>query len=88
MAKTDKRTQIYLSARQHREAMEYARRSGTSLAGVVREAIDRYLAQVGEEADWTDDPVLDLVGDLTLPPIEGDDLDEAIDASVYDEDRA
>lgn len=84
MAKTDKRTQIYLTARQHRRAMEYARRSGTSLAGVVREAIDQYLDAAGSEVDWEDDPALALVGSMALTPIEGDDLDDAIDASVYD----
>jgi hypothetical protein len=85
---TEKRTQIYLSATQHRAAVELARRRGVSLAAVVREALERYLESdaQAEEVDWSDDPALALVGALSLPPLhEGEDLSDAIDRSAYDE---
>jgi hypothetical protein len=85
MTNADKRTQIYLTADQHRRACEYARRQGSSMASVVREALDRYLAAAATEADWSEDPALDLIGALELPAIDGDDLDEAINRSVYEE---
>jgi hypothetical protein len=85
---TEKRTQIYLSAAQHKAASDLARRRGVSLAAVVREALERYLeteAQEGE-VDWTGDPALALLGALSLPRLpEGEDLSEAIDRSMYDE---
>ena len=87
MSKTEKRTQIYLTAEQHRAAMEMARKKGTSMAGVVREALSRYLVSDNASSlSWEDDPVFDLVGALELPPIDdGLSLNDAIDSSVYDE---
>ncbi len=85
MSNTDKRTQIYLTSDQHQRATAYARKRSSSLASVVREALDQYLASAEEEVDWSGDPALDLVGGLELPPIEGDDLDEDIDRLVYEE---
>jgi hypothetical protein len=85
---TEKRTQIYLSAAQHKAASELARRRGVSLAAVVREALERHLESEARahEVDWTDDPALALVGALSLPPLgDGEELSDAIDRSVYDE---
>lgn len=92
MAVTERRTQIYLSEEQHEAATRLARQRGTSLAGIVREALDCYLASNADRgaAPWADDPVSALAGSLELPPLPGDgasdaDLVEAIDRSVYDE---
>lgn len=86
--RTEKRTQIYLSAAQHKAASELARRRGISLAAVVREALDRYLEGEARahEVDWADDPAFTLLGALSLPPLRGgENLSVAIDRSVYDE---
>jgi metal-responsive CopG/Arc/MetJ family transcriptional regulator len=40
-----KRTTVFLDDKLLREAQRYARRTGTSFATVVREALARYLAQ-------------------------------------------
>src|SRR5437870_5015817 len=88
MAKrTEKRTQIYLMAEQHEAAMRHARKRGGSLAGVVREALTRYLASAeDDEADWTNDPALALAGSIELPPRPaGEDLNDFIDRIVYDQ---
>jgi hypothetical protein len=90
-ARTEKRTQIYLTAAQHRIASALARDRGTSLAGVVREALDEYFArrQDGVGVTWDGDPALALVGALPLAirsPEES--LDDAIDRAVYEEDTA
>jgi hypothetical protein len=89
MKATDKRTQIYLTEAQHRAAMTLARRRGGSLAGVVRNALDRYLiaAVHHAEATWDSDPSYALIGTLPLPerPARAA-LAEHIDHTVYEED--
>jgi len=93
MAVTERRTQVYLTEEQHAAVTRVARERGTSLAAVVRDALDRYLATDGARsaAPWQEDPLRDLLGTLELPPLadggSGDaDLVEAIDRSVYDQD--
>lgn len=90
MSLTEHRTQIYLTAGQYVAAKKLAARRGLSLAGVIREALTEYLAVAEEEggaANWVGDPLTGLVGACELPPVPPDeeDLDEAIDRSVYDE---
>lgn len=89
MPVTEHRTQIYLTARQHQAAKRLAARRGLSLAGVVREALSEYLAAAERDtpaARWAGDPAEKLPGLGELPPLAaGDDLDEGIDATVYDE---
>jgi hypothetical protein len=91
MAVTERRTQIYLTEDQHEKVTRVARERGMSLAAVVREALDRYVAAGGgrSAAPWAQDPALALLGSLELPPLAGDgdaDLVEAIDRSVYEQD--
>src|SRR5688572_30228357 len=84
----DVRTQVYLTAEQHRAAMELGRRSGRSLASLVREALDAYLAQSpGDRADWADDPAMALIGTFSGKPRQRprEALDEAIDRELYGE---
>lgn len=84
---TERRTQVYLTAEQHREALAAAKRRGISLAGVFREALAQYLASDRERSAscWEGDPALSLVGALELPAPAPDDLDEAVDSAVYGE---
>src|SRR5262249_56743104 len=59
-----------------------------SLAGVVRDALDRYLDDAGHEADvsWDGDPAFALIGTLALPdPADRGPLSEYIDQTVYEE---
>lgn len=58
-AATEKRTQIYLTAAQHSAAMSLARHRRTSFAGIVREALDRYLAgeSAGSGPTWGEIPL-------------------------------
>lgn len=83
-----RRTQIYLTDAQHRAATRLARRRETTLAAVVREALDRYLAG-GERGrvSWEDDPALGLVGRVDMPalPEVAAEANEAIDAIVYED---
>jgi predicted transcriptional regulator len=44
------RTQVYLTADQRRRLDELARRRGTTLARLIREAVDRYLETSGPSA--------------------------------------
>ena len=45
------RTQVYFSAEQRRRLDERSRREGKSLAEVVREAVDAYLAEEATDID-------------------------------------
>ena len=85
MAVTERRTQIYLSEEQYQAAVRVARERDSSLAAVMREALDRYLAAATPQsaAPWATDPIRTLAGSLDLPPLGDDDLNEAIDSSVY-----
>jgi hypothetical protein len=60
-----RRTQIYLTAEQHRELLRLAARHHTTMAGVLREAVATYLVCQDED----DDPLLDVIaiarGDVT-----------------------
>src|SRR5262245_16154138 len=88
MKATEKRTQIYLTAAQHRAAMALARRRGGSLAGVVRQALDRYLVDAvhDDEATWDSDPAYSLIGTLALPERSAQvSLAQHIDQTVYQE---
>src|SRR5262249_48839807 len=77
-----------LTAAQHRAAMALARRRGGSLAGVVRHALDRYLADAvhDDEATWEGDPAYELIGKVMLPGrAAARSLAEHIDETVYEE---
>jgi hypothetical protein len=88
MGATEKRTQIYLTGRQHRAAMALARRRGESLASVVRQALDSYLADEvhDAEANWEGDPAYALIGGLALSSGSNPaSLPEDIDHVLYEE---
>jgi Arc/MetJ-type ribon-helix-helix transcriptional regulator len=54
------RTQISLTSSQARELRRLARTRGTSMAALIREAVDRTYGQADEEARWH--RALDAVG--------------------------
>lgn len=54
------RTQISLTARQARELRRLARARGTSMAALIREAVDRTYGGADEEARWR--RALDAIG--------------------------
>ena len=57
------RTQIYLSIDQHRRLKDMVRASDKTMAGLVRDAIDLYLAEINQPQVFSsDDPILELVG--------------------------
>ncbi len=92
MALTERRTQIYLTEEQYQEATNLARKRGSSLASVVREALEEFLSRATQiqMAPWSQDPASGLVGSVQLPILPSDgqsipDLDEAIDRSVYEQ---
>ena len=68
MAVTEKRTQLYLSAEQHTAVLRAARKRGTSMTWIVREALAEYLvrpaALAGEDHI---DPLADLIGFVEGP---------------------
>lgn len=59
------RTQIYLEPAQHRALEREARRRGSSISELIREAIDRWLDRRAQ-AGWEDDPITALVGKIPL----------------------
>ena len=85
---TEIRTQIYLTADLHDRAKQLARQKETSMAGVIRDALERYLKEEESPggASWINDPLFKIVGAGELSPRpEGMDLNEFIDRVVYED---
>ncbi len=59
---TERRTQVYFPSKLHCQLKEAARRRGVSMAEVVRQAVDQYLAETPSEKDWASDPIHRIVG--------------------------
>ena len=73
-----RRTQIYLEEEQSQRLYELAAAQRRSAAAVVREAVDRYLAEVDDTPD--DSPIWEFVGSVkNLPP----DAAEKHDRDLY-----
>jgi len=62
------RTQVYFSGEQRRRIDAVARREGKSLAQVVREAVDTYVAQASPELDAVLDESFGSMPDLRVAP--------------------
>ncbi len=62
------RTQIYLTAEQRAAIDEKVKREGKSLAWVVREALDQYLAPKPVEFQAILDRTFGTIPDLEVPP--------------------
>jgi hypothetical protein len=52
------RTQIYLTVRQHGDLVRLAEQHHTTMAAMLREAVESYLARTDDDRD----PLLDVVG--------------------------
>ena len=61
------RTQIYLTEDQRRQLDTRGRRSGTPLAGMIREAVDAYLADDRADLDTALDETFGTLPNLELP---------------------
>lgn len=62
MAVSEKRTQVYFPLELYRKVEKKARRESKSMASVVREAVEKYVAEEEKEIDWENDPFFKLVG--------------------------
>lgn len=83
MSKTEVRTQIYLTEHQHRELRRVARERDTSMAQIVRDAVDGFLADVGgvdqlDDEAFRNDPIWRL-------PTQARDFGQADTARNHDD---
>jgi len=62
------RTQVYFTEEQRRQLDARAEREGKTLAEVVREAVDAYLAQAPPELAVVLDETFGSMPDLEVPP--------------------
>jgi hypothetical protein len=62
------RTQIYLTPEQRAAIDAKIKREGKSLAGIVREALDQYLAPKPADLDAILDRTFGTIPDLEVPP--------------------
>jgi hypothetical protein len=61
------RTQVYFTQEQRQSLDALAKREGKTLAGVVREAVDAYVAQAPGDLDLVLDEAFGSMPDLELP---------------------
>jgi hypothetical protein len=62
------RTQVYFTEEQRRELDDRAQREGKTLAQVVREAVDAYIAQEPPKLDVILDETFGSMPELDVPP--------------------
>jgi hypothetical protein len=62
------RTQVYFTEEQRRALDARAAREGKTLAAVVREAVDAYIAQEPPQLDVVLDETFGSMPDLDVPP--------------------
>ena len=60
MGETKRRTQISLETWQYEALMEISRKTGKSLAGIMRDLITEKFA--GDKIDKQHDPIMDIIG--------------------------
>ena len=56
----EKRTQVYFPEKLYRDVQKKAKAESKSVAAIVREAVQKYIAE--KEIDWENDPILKLAG--------------------------
>jgi hypothetical protein len=78
---TMQRTQIYLTLRQRRELQRLADQQHTTMAGVLREAVDAYIVRFDADRD----PLLDVIG---IAHGDATDAAEDHDRYLYEPDSA
>jgi len=77
------RTQIYLSPEQHDELKRRGEGSKKTMASMIREAVDHYLAEEQAPSPFpVDDPLFDLIGAIDSGPT---DVSENHDAYLYND---
>jgi hypothetical protein len=74
---TSTRTQIYLTQEQRLRLDDLAERRGQTLAQLVREAVDAYLAETAPDAQGTLEKTFGSMPDLKVPSREEWDRDNA-----------
>ncbi|MFQ5915888.1 MAG: ribbon-helix-helix protein, CopG family [Nitrospinota bacterium] len=81
---TEKKIQIYLPLELYHRSKEYAEMRGSSVASIVRESLEEYLAARTKEIRWEDDPITKAIGfiDGSGPS----DLSSNHDRYLYEED--
>jgi hypothetical protein len=62
------RTQVYFTEEQRRQLDDRAQREGKTLAQVVREAVDAYIAQEPPKLDVILDETFGSMPELDVPP--------------------
>jgi hypothetical protein len=62
------RTQVYFTQQQRQALDELARREGKTLAEVVREAVDAYVAQTPGDPEAVLDQTFGSIPELQAPP--------------------
>jgi Ribbon-helix-helix protein, copG family len=62
------RTQVYFTEEQRRRLDALAKREGKTLAAVVREAVDAYLAEAPPDLDVMLDETFGSMTDFQVPP--------------------
>ena len=74
------RMQIYLAKNQHERLKTLSSSAGKSVAGIIREAVDRYLEEPGGKPLSPDDPLWDVAGAIDSGL---GDLSETHDEHLY-----
>lgn len=77
---SEKRTQVYFPNEVYRKIEKQAREEDKSSARIIREAVEKYLAEKAGSIDWENDPLFQAVGILES---EAGDLSENHDAYIY-----
>ena len=77
---SEKRTQVYFPNEVYRKIEKQARAEDKSSAQIIREAVEKFLADKNTAIDWQNDPLFQAVGILES---KAGDLSENHDAYIY-----
>lgn len=77
---SEKRTQVYFPNEVYRKIEKQARAEDKSSAQIIREAVEKFLADKNTAIDWQNDPLFQAVGILES---KAGDLSENHDTYIY-----
>lgn len=77
---SEKRTQVYFPIEVYRKIEKQARYEDKSSAQIIREAVEKSLAENDRAVDWQNDPLFQAIGILEST---SGDLSENHDAYIY-----